>query len=462
MQKWRHLLRAPGIACCLWVALCFGVTSAVYLSWLNRLVVLLRSAAVDWFTMVAGYLMQAAGLGLIWLWLRRDPDRDHRRAFIIVCALFAAMTMPALLTDSPAGAVGFGLIVNLLCGTVAGFYLYAIARHVSADLRGRVFGGGYALATLAVGLLALIGRENLLHSRYATLIYLPLCAAAICAILRMDALNASEGDTPAAAKPTPVALACVVVALLSAVKNLGFCFPSADIHAGVIPELSRLPYAAGLIAAGFITDRNRQHGMICTVAALIIPFIMLGLTSEPISATIFWGLDYLFYAFFSVFRVVLFLDIAQRSRRWALATMGLLMGRLGDAAGTAVGLLLASHRVALIVVTALAFFPTVFLFLRLFQALYEPEKALQRTEQETFELFCLQNDLSPREREVLRMVIDNRSNNEISETLFITESTVKYHVRNVLQKAGCKNRVELQKKYTLAMYPHLESVSQKP
>ena len=119
--------------------------------------------------------------------------------------------------------------------------------------------------------------------------------------------------------------------------------------------------------------------------------------------------------------------------------------------------LLAAHRVALIGVTALLFFPTVFLFFRLYQRLFEPEAAQQRSAQEVFEAFCMHNDLSAREREVLRMVIDNRSNGEIAEALFITESTVKYHVRNVLQKAGCKNRGELQRKYTLALYPQLRS-----
>jgi hypothetical protein len=33
---------------------------------------------------------------------------------------------------------------------------------------------------------------------------------------------------------------------------------------------------------------------------------------------------------------------------------------------------------------------------------------------------------------------------------------VKYHVRNVLQKTGCKNRTELRRKYTSALYPGLE------
>jgi len=313
---------------------------------------------------------------------------------------------------------------------------------------------------VAVGLLALIGRGRLLHSPRALAIYLPLGLGLALAARRL-ALPGEDGAAPAqpdeALSGRDLALACAVVALLSLVKNLGFSFPSGDIAAGLVPELSRLPYALGLIAAGWIADRDRRSGMLCVVAALALPFIMLGLAGEPVSSAVCWGLDYLFYGFFSVFRVVLFMDIADRTRRPALAALGLALGRAGDAAGTAIGLLLGGQKLALIAATALLFFFAIWLFFRLYRKLYEPEAVRQRSEQEVFEAFCLHNDISAREREVLRLVISGHSNGEIAEALFIAESTVKYHVRNILQKTGCKNRTELQRKYTAALYPHLET-----
>ena len=459
MGKWRQAMKSRDFMCAAWVGLCFALTSAVYLSWLHRLVTLAGSAGADWLSMVAGYLMQAAGMGLVSLWLHRRPDADLRRGFTLAAALFAAVCAPALLADTLLGVIAFGLLMNLLCGLIAGFYLLGIGLSADAGHRSRVFGGGYALATVAVGLLSLAGGD-LLHSAWALLIYIPLALLLIWLTGRRGLLQRPEEATAPAepAREAPLGLALLAVVLLSAVKDLGFVFPSADIAAGLIPELSRLPYALGLAAAGFINDKNRQQGMLCTMAALIIPFIMLGLTSEPVPATICWGLDYLFYGFFSVFRVALFLDIASRTRRLELAPLGLLAGRVGDACGTAVSLLLGGSKLWLIGVTAALFFPTAYLCLRLYRRLYEPQAAVQqRSEQEVFEAFCLHNDLSSREKEVLRMVIDNRSNGEIAEALFITQSTVKYHVRNVLGKVGCKNRSELQRKFTLALYPHLEN-----
>jgi DNA-binding NarL/FixJ family response regulator len=51
--------------------------------------------------------------------------------------------------------------------------------------------------------------------------------------------------------------------------------------------------------------------------------------------------------------------------------------------------------------------------------------------------------LSNRELEVLQLVAKGLSNREISETLFISEHTVKSHLKNILSKLHLDNRVQL-------------------
>jgi NarL family two-component system response regulator LiaR len=50
--------------------------------------------------------------------------------------------------------------------------------------------------------------------------------------------------------------------------------------------------------------------------------------------------------------------------------------------------------------------------------------------------------LSAREQEVLRLVAEGRSNQEIAARLYITERTVRYHLSSVFNKLGADNRTQ--------------------
>ena len=52
------------------------------------------------------------------------------------------------------------------------------------------------------------------------------------------------------------------------------------------------------------------------------------------------------------------------------------------------------------------------------------------------------NDLTPRELEVLALLVQGLPNREIAGQLYVTERTVKFHVGSILQKLGAANRTE--------------------
>jgi DNA-binding NarL/FixJ family response regulator len=51
--------------------------------------------------------------------------------------------------------------------------------------------------------------------------------------------------------------------------------------------------------------------------------------------------------------------------------------------------------------------------------------------------------LTEREREVVKLIAEGLTNREIGETIFVSESTVKFHVRNVMRKLDVHHRAEV-------------------
>ena len=52
-----------------------------------------------------------------------------------------------------------------------------------------------------------------------------------------------------------------------------------------------------------------------------------------------------------------------------------------------------------------------------------------------------------REREVLRHLLEEQTTAQMADSLGVSESTVKFHIHNLLKKTGAKNRVELMSLY---------------
>ena len=50
--------------------------------------------------------------------------------------------------------------------------------------------------------------------------------------------------------------------------------------------------------------------------------------------------------------------------------------------------------------------------------------------------------LTPRERQVFTLLINNHSTKEIAQILKISEKTVRNHISNVIQKLGVDSRIQ--------------------
>jgi DNA-binding CsgD family transcriptional regulator len=437
---------------CVLIGMSFLLTGSCYITWwLYKLPVAFDSTSVDILSEVVGYLFQALGIVLFSICVRRKAKFAlSHLCFGIIVILDGVMTALAFLSSTAYGILIFGYLMNLLHGVIGGYYLTRLTQLVPQQRRGIVFGAAYAFGSVGSWALSLPMGGDFLGSPYIFILY----AAMIVAIIlidrtcRADAANDLDIATPINFKKSIIPIAAVVVILLSIVKGLGFYFPSVDHLGGVVSAVSmRTFYAIGLIAAGLVNDRNRKLGAICCFAALIFPFISFGLSGEPSVGVILWIAGYIFFGFFSVYRVVTFADFSgKQSSLLPIAGFGLLYGRIGDAAGALGGIALGMRFPVLLAVASVFFVATVLVFFKYYNKTYtvlpqenNAEALLKRFEKDY--------DLSARESDVFGLVINGRSNSEIAADLYIAESTVKFHVKNILRKTGCANRTELMTKF---------------
>lgn len=218
----------------------------------------------------------------------------------------------------------------------------------------------------------------------------------------------------------------------------------ADLSTGISLEFSRAFYAIGLILAGIIGDKSRKCGAISCLISLVFPFAMIALSNEINASTILWILGYLFFGFLTVFRVTVFTDMACMKEEWLyVAGFGLMFGRIGDSVGNLTGIMLNDQKILLVLISSTCFVVTFVTFFLLYNRLYIPVPQPAPSLDDCLTAFIQKYEITSREAEVLKLIAAGASNGEISAQLFISENTVKFHVRNILKKAGCANRAEL-------------------
>ncbi len=436
------------------ISLCFLLTSSGWLVWAYHLPAQMSAERTDMVVMVAGYLFQAVGIGIFSLILRRKPAYIYR-ILPVSLGMHAVCMIPAAVSPVETVTLITGFLMNIFCGIIAGYYLYELTINVLEDRRASVFGIGYALSIAASWLLSLIDEGAFYYSEKILAICAVLTGIILIYVRRLrQHENTNQGLVPdvrslgsGTAGRKYLCSVCLMIVLFGIVYSCGFSFPTEDIGKFVNVELSRMVYAAGLIIAGFITDRSRKYGALLALTALIIPFIIHILQGEILPRILFWVLSYFFFGFYSIFRVILFTDIASDKKIMFLSGAGLLFGRIGDAAGEGICIAITDDGIIFVCIAALFFGTAVFLFFQFYPQLYlggfhQGERIMEKVE-----CFVLIYDLTVRERDVLLLILKKMTNEQIAESLAVSENTVKTHMRNLLRKTGCSNRKELIGKY---------------
>ena len=433
-----HTTLKTNLQCSLIIALCFLWTSTGYLSWMYQLLDFAESSSVDWLTEVIGYLFQAFGIFIFSLVIKRKKSLLSNKSIFITCiGIDFIFIILATLSNQLLFILIWGYMMNFVHGIIAGFYLTLLATQVELKYRSIVFGVAYAASSIASWLISLLNQSNILRSEYALITYGIFICITIGLIIAekepipLERITFTGKDISAGT----IALAGLTVVLVSLTRGIGFYFPMADISTGINLEFSRAFYAVGLILAGIVGDRSRKYGAVSCLAALFFPFAIIALSNEVGVSIVLWILGYCLFGFLAVFRVVLFSDIARMKEDFMyVAGFGLMFGRIGDAIGNLTGIILNDKLIPLVIVASICFVVTFVIFFMLYNRLYMPAPQPLPSQEERLNAFIQKYELSSREIEVLNLIREGASNGEISAKLFISENTVKFHVRNILKK----------------------------
>jgi len=70
----------------------------------------------------------------------------------------------------------------------------------------------------------------------------------------------------------------------------------------------------------------------------------------------------------------------------------------------------------------------------------------------------MNNILTERELEVLKLVLEGKTNKEIANVLYVSYHTVKAHISSIMHKIGCTSRVSLAVKTLRSGYVDVDNL----
>lgn len=350
----------------------------------------------------------------------------------------------------------WGSIMSFFIGTLMCYAITRITSDVRFSERGKAFGIIYAVGSVGSLVLSLLHGGKALEESFILIVYviLALGAAGLGVVIygKKDENTFREEEYLHLVKirlTKKEAVLFFIIFMFFVLSNIGLHFKitgSAEVESAVF---SRAFYAIGLLVAGFINDKDRKMGATCAFLALGFGLLSPALQINAGTSMLVQAIAYVFLGLPAVYRMIIFSDEAERDHgKLPIATLGVAAALLGQAVGTVAGIRLESNMTVLVCVMLALYILTGVVFFGYFPLLFpESKKSDMLPEGDrremAFEQYVSKNGLNSKQAQVLKFLLDGASNGEIADSLFVAESTVKYHVKNILQATSCHNRKEL-------------------
>lgn len=398
------------------------------------------------------YLMQALGMiAMIALFVRKPQIYGSKAFASITMVVTLPLLILSVLVQNVVVLVTLMLILNFIIGFELTFYYGLIVQYLSHKTRLMSIAISGALGALAMWALSKVS-PDILTSNYIILIDVVLVALDIYLFMSFESLsdrcNPSEPVSAkgllSVIKNNKVMIA--VVFLMSVLSVLGSSDNEAlttDIGLSLLDV--RVLYGVGLIACALIYSKSKSAGSLATMASLILPFVALGLLHVIYVSVAVCLITFIALGFYSVYKAGVFMDLtAELNLAPVFAVFGLAVSRIADAITvTAFTILYPAYYPASFVVSGIIAIPLIILF----YLLLTKTAPVVGDEDAKRSHFAELNGLTRREEEIAYFIAQGKSNGEIAALVNLSESTVRFHVANILKKTGLKNRNEVSRAY---------------
>ncbi len=447
------------ILLCIITVLAITWTGIGYIKWFYGLFESFAPEFLDISGNVIDYGLQAIGVLLFILYIKCRPYTLRTAMFFVIAAELVSMIGATLIPVAPV-KLALGYVMVIFIGMLTGGYITLLAT-LLADC-GLVYGIAAALGGIVSWLITLPLGGDLYLGSVSTAVYAAIAVALIALIWSVmpsgDDKSNEDGQTgtiKAGGQDLGLIVHGMLLLLIVCVTmNMGYYFPVSDLAGGGVSlEVVRATSAAGLLIAGIVVTKSRQSGLILCICALLSPFLSMALSQDPTLKLPVYILSYILMGVYGVYCVVLFVDISKEYGMY-LAAAGMMIRRAGESLGNGVAILISQRPMVLVVCAGILFVGAIFIAAAFWRRMYNsfPDRIPAQTadgriksEEERFAEFVTHFDISDREQDVLRQVMEGKTNAEAAAALFISENTVKFHIKNILKKTGATNRKELRR-----------------
>lgn len=445
------------------------VANALYFFWATTVYMALHFAGFDWpqnffSSIIPGTemlpelcMMLAIFSGTVCYGLR-PPCWQRYLLPVLATIMLSVMAVPFVAAGPRLLLLAFFMALS---GGVFALIFHLISLHVAPDITGRFFG-----FSTAFSLLLQFGFHAAFDASLTSFLTASvLCTGGLAMLLPQCLKQPVSRETQAAEQPAEqapprvdisvfrwsVPMTLLIVVLLSLLHGIGDLYMDAYHDFNDLFGFSRLSYCAGSIAAGYFADRNRLYLPLAALFAKAQDILDIWVGQEQV---LYYPLHYFgdfMNGFFTLFIILAFVDLAAHRpslKPWAVTGRSLQMFTVSVATVFGAFILDADklfftllYVLAIVGCLVIVFYSSALRFTLVTSAV--DSAAAEVTTSLPAPDYCARYGLTQRETEVLDCILSGQSIAEISEALFISQRTVKFHITKLLRKTGATSQKEL-------------------